>query len=97
MELSDEQREFLRMGRDFGKVKGLGNVRKLFDSKKDMKRQIGELEDEGFVERVSYGVWKLTEKGRSKVARSVCENCGNRSCSMACSGGGSSQMLDDFL
>ena len=77
IDLSDEQREFLKMCNRFGKIKGLQNVRDLFGGRSETQEAIGELEDAGLVVREAYGVWSLTDDAFQKVVQEVrCEDCG---------------------
>lgn len=77
VDLSDGQREFLELANKVDRVKGYSNVVEFFGSKKEFKRGIDDLEEKGLVERVTYGVWKVTKKGASvTTGRVSCTDCG---------------------
>jgi hypothetical protein len=77
MNLSDPQKEFMALAEAVDTVKGRSNIISMFGSKEKMKEGIDELEDQGLIERVSYGVWKITDKGSRNTFSSIsCNSCG---------------------
>lgn len=77
VELTDDQKEFLSMAEAFDRIKMRGNVKALFGGKKQAVENIKDLEDKDLVERVSYGIWELTDQGEKySGSKCGCLECG---------------------